>query len=182
MDDLNCWLRYGFICETYAACTNNTFGANCLEKCSPNCGGLNNACDNFNGFCFNGCDDGYLGERCGAQSDKTPFVFNFLAFIIGYTLGLLLLTCIIVALGPKSEPEDKDAENGLEAGEEMDNLFDLPVINNLSEPEYSNTESIYDTFQLFLKDERSHHANAQSTSGPTTLGLTVSDIPAVLEG
>ncbi|KAK3799879.1 hypothetical protein RRG08_000275 [Elysia crispata] len=192
MDDLNCGLRYGFICETYAACTNNTFGANCLEKCSPNCGGLNNACDNFNGFCFNGCDDGYLGKRCGApctkntfgancteicntncggpqhacnnvngfclygcvegyhgercdiKSDKTPFVFNFLAFIIGYTLGLLLLTCIIVALGPKSQSEDKDAENGLEAGEEMDNLFDLPVINNLSEPEYSNTESIYD--------------------------------------
>ena len=53
-----------------AACTNNTFGANCLEKCSPNCGGLNNACDNFNGFCFNGCDDGYLGERCGARKYK----------------------------------------------------------------------------------------------------------------
>ena len=44
----------------------------------------------------------------------------------------------------RSQSEDKDAENGLEAGEEMDNLFDLPVINNLSEPEYSNTESIYD--------------------------------------
>ena len=44
----------------------------------------------------------------------------------------------------RSQPEDKDAENGLEAGEEMDNLFDLPDINNLSEPEYSKTDSIYD--------------------------------------
>ena len=46
------------------ACTDNHFGAKCSFTCNPNCGGPSNACDSFDGFCKDGCDDGYLGDRC----------------------------------------------------------------------------------------------------------------------
>ena len=48
----------------YLACAQNTFGVNCSETCSQNCGGPNNTCDNVNGFCTFGCDSGYQGKRC----------------------------------------------------------------------------------------------------------------------
>ena len=48
----------------YLECPQNTFGVNCSETCSQNCGGSNNACDNVNGFCTFGCDHGYQGKRC----------------------------------------------------------------------------------------------------------------------
>ncbi|KAK3717499.1 hypothetical protein RRG08_063116 [Elysia crispata] len=59
-----CSRDYHFICEHFPACAENTFGANCLEKCSETCHGTNNTCDNFTGFCNFGCVDGYGGERC----------------------------------------------------------------------------------------------------------------------
>ncbi|KAK3736655.1 hypothetical protein RRG08_000254 [Elysia crispata] len=47
-----------------APCHDKFFGAHCLETCSKNCGGPNNACNNVNGSCMFGCVDGYHGERC----------------------------------------------------------------------------------------------------------------------
>ena len=46
------------------ACSFNTFGVNCSNKCSDNCAGPNKACHSFSGFCTSGCGDGYQGGRC----------------------------------------------------------------------------------------------------------------------
>ena len=46
------------------ACDQRTYGENCSEICSPNCAGLDQACDNVNGSCISGCDNGYVGEKC----------------------------------------------------------------------------------------------------------------------
>ena len=51
----------------YSACSENSFGANCSEICSQNCGGENGTCETVNGFCTSGCDVGYLGDRCEAR-------------------------------------------------------------------------------------------------------------------
>ncbi|RUS87711.1 hypothetical protein EGW08_004552, partial [Elysia chlorotica] len=45
-------------------CSNNTYGENCLESCSINCAGADNACNHVNGSCLQGCVDGYGGETC----------------------------------------------------------------------------------------------------------------------
>ncbi|KAK3798706.1 hypothetical protein RRG08_002026 [Elysia crispata] len=71
-----CNLFFKFICEISPACTNNTFGVNCLENCNQNCGGPNNACDRLNGFCIDGCDAGYQGERCEDQCHIPTFGAN----------------------------------------------------------------------------------------------------------
>ncbi|KAK3798707.1 hypothetical protein RRG08_002026 [Elysia crispata] len=71
-----CNLFFKFICEISPACTNNTFGVNCLENCNQNCGGPNNACDRLNGFCIDGCDAGYQGERCEDPCTNNTFGVN----------------------------------------------------------------------------------------------------------
>ena len=52
------------------ACDQRTYGENCSEICSPNCAGLDQACDNVNGSCISGCDVGYQGEKCDAGKDE----------------------------------------------------------------------------------------------------------------
>ncbi|KAK3757268.1 hypothetical protein RRG08_047459 [Elysia crispata] len=73
LNDLSCSSTNNFICEKRSACTNNTFGEDCEFTCNLNCGGQSNACDNFNGFCKNGCDDGYLGDRCNVPCPYNTF-------------------------------------------------------------------------------------------------------------
>ena len=51
---------------SHTVCPKNTYGVKCSKRCSENCGGPENACDNFTGFCTSGCDKGYQGERCEA--------------------------------------------------------------------------------------------------------------------
>ncbi|KAK3765306.1 hypothetical protein RRG08_027312 [Elysia crispata] len=76
MADDPCDKKYYFICEMFPDCFTNTFGADCSEICSANCGGPSNACDNFSGFCLYGCDDGYQGERCEAECAHNTFGAN----------------------------------------------------------------------------------------------------------
>ncbi|KAK3753965.1 hypothetical protein RRG08_006345 [Elysia crispata] len=76
MQDRDCRDYMNFICEFFPVCTSNTFGVNCSEICNPKCGGLNNACDTFSGYCFSGCDDGYTGERCEDPCTNNTFGKN----------------------------------------------------------------------------------------------------------
>ncbi|KAK3759677.1 hypothetical protein RRG08_025123 [Elysia crispata] len=69
------WQRY-FICELITVCAENRYGGNCSKTCSENCGGPENACDNFTGICTSGCDKGYQGERCEAACNKQRFGAN----------------------------------------------------------------------------------------------------------
>ncbi|XP_055884504.1 multiple epidermal growth factor-like domains protein 10 [Biomphalaria glabrata] len=47
-------------------CPPGRFGQNCSEVCDSNC---NNslACDNINGYCYNGCKVGYSGNQCNEE-------------------------------------------------------------------------------------------------------------------
>lgn len=50
--------------NTFAVCGNGTFGANCEERCSPNCAGTNQTCDPLSGRCLNGCVSWFGGDMC----------------------------------------------------------------------------------------------------------------------
>ena len=43
-------------------CTNNTYGQDCLYACGS-CTQLEQ-CDVLNGSCSNGCDAGFMGDKC----------------------------------------------------------------------------------------------------------------------
>ena len=45
-------------------CENNTYGANCLQDCSPGCTGPSKECNSTTGECLSGCVDGYKGDKC----------------------------------------------------------------------------------------------------------------------
>ena len=45
-------------------CTNNTYGQDCLYACGS-CIKLEQ-CDVVNGSCSNGCDGGFMGDKCVA--------------------------------------------------------------------------------------------------------------------
>ncbi|KAK3799405.1 hypothetical protein RRG08_047633 [Elysia crispata] len=76
--DHRCFLEKKFICELTPVCPKNTYGVKCSKRCSENCGGPENACDNFTGFCTSGCDKGYQGERCEAECTNNKFGANCL--------------------------------------------------------------------------------------------------------
>ncbi|KAK3773191.1 hypothetical protein RRG08_022945 [Elysia crispata] len=76
--DHRCFLEKNFICELTPVCPKNTYGVKCSKRCSENCGGPENACDNFTGFCTSGCDKGYQGERCEAECTNNKFGANCL--------------------------------------------------------------------------------------------------------
>ena len=46
----------------FAECNNNKYGLNCSETCGK-CRDFSQ-CHYINGSCLNGCDPGFLGERC----------------------------------------------------------------------------------------------------------------------
>ncbi|KAK3778575.1 hypothetical protein RRG08_059543 [Elysia crispata] len=58
-------LNHNLVCE------NNTYGPNCLDKCSPYCDGANSSCDRINGSCIFGCLDGYQGAFCDSVYRKS---------------------------------------------------------------------------------------------------------------
>lgn len=47
----------------FTACSNGTFGENCMYKCSEHCF-QNETCNKFDGYCPNGCNIGWDGEGC----------------------------------------------------------------------------------------------------------------------
>ncbi|KAK3782899.1 hypothetical protein RRG08_004697 [Elysia crispata] len=74
--DQSCFRRAYYICEYYTTCADQTYGANCSEKCSTNCRGPNNDCEDVKGFCIFGCDDGYQGEKCEKACNPQTFGEN----------------------------------------------------------------------------------------------------------
>ncbi|KAK3705404.1 hypothetical protein RRG08_033984 [Elysia crispata] len=71
-----CTKPFYFICEVPSVCENNTYGANCSNRCSPHCGGANNSCDITNGSCANGCVGGYHGELCESVCENNTYGAN----------------------------------------------------------------------------------------------------------
>ncbi|KAK3799000.1 hypothetical protein RRG08_043453 [Elysia crispata] len=69
-NDARCSKRYKFVCEVFPDCPGNTFGGRCTDVCNQNCGGANNTCKRFDGFCINGCDVGFQGNTCEAPVKK----------------------------------------------------------------------------------------------------------------
>ncbi|KAK3764588.1 hypothetical protein RRG08_000380 [Elysia crispata] len=65
-NDLTCSKHRKFICEFFPDCPGNTFGGRCTDICNLTCGGANNTCKRFDGFCINGCYIGYQGNTCDA--------------------------------------------------------------------------------------------------------------------
>ncbi|KAK3781816.1 hypothetical protein RRG08_059062 [Elysia crispata] len=63
-NDVRCSKRHKFVCEVFPDCPGNTFGGRCTDICNQTCGGANNTCKRFDGFCINGCDIGYQGNTC----------------------------------------------------------------------------------------------------------------------
>ncbi|KAK3802316.1 hypothetical protein RRG08_007584 [Elysia crispata] len=74
--DQPCFLKAFYMCEFYTTCANQTYGANCSKKCSTNCRGPNSDCEDVNGFCIFGCDDGYQGVKCKQACDSNKFGAN----------------------------------------------------------------------------------------------------------
>ncbi|KAK3765887.1 hypothetical protein RRG08_053115 [Elysia crispata] len=74
--DQSCFKKAYYMCEYYTTCANQTYGANCSKKCSTNCRGPNSDCEDVNGFCIFGCDDGYQGVKCEQACDSKKFGAN----------------------------------------------------------------------------------------------------------
>ncbi|KAK3762291.1 hypothetical protein RRG08_000382 [Elysia crispata] len=72
-NDLTCSKHRKFICEFFPDCPGNTFGGRCTDICNLTCGGANNTCKRFDGFCINGCDIGYQGNTCDAPCPVGTF-------------------------------------------------------------------------------------------------------------
>ena len=46
------------------ACQAGRYGSGCSQTCSETCSGDNNACNQNDGACSQGCDPGYTGRVC----------------------------------------------------------------------------------------------------------------------
>ncbi|KAK3787560.1 hypothetical protein RRG08_042101 [Elysia crispata] len=75
-NDQRCSKRLKFVCEVFPDCPGNTFGGRCTDICNQTCGGANNTCKRYDGFCINGCDIGYQGNTCDAPCENNTFGAN----------------------------------------------------------------------------------------------------------
>ena len=55
-----------FECPSFKVCSEGMYGFDCNETCG-NCNDQNE-CHPVNGTCLNGCNDGFLGERCKTRT------------------------------------------------------------------------------------------------------------------
>lgn len=77
-------------------CIEFTYGENCTQTCSPNCG-EDKTCDPIDGHCKSGCIDGFEGDFC---QDATRQIDPFnLAIIAAVFMTFLLLCVTAVMLG-----------------------------------------------------------------------------------
>ena len=71
-----------FFSQKKKVCEDNTYGPNCVKKCSPYCAGANNSCDRFDGSCVYGCIDGYFGDFCEYGKDYVSDDARIYIFVI----------------------------------------------------------------------------------------------------
>lgn len=58
----------------FLECSQGTYGKDCQHRC----GSCNNqtGCHYVNGICYEGCDTGYLGDRCVDGNTESHDFFN----------------------------------------------------------------------------------------------------------
>ncbi|KAK3751098.1 hypothetical protein RRG08_019305 [Elysia crispata] len=121
-------------CES---CELGVYGATCSKLCSVNCAGSGNSCDQEEGTCDEGCDEGYIGERCDvreymsveSESDgsggSTEKSWGIAATVVAVVILILAVVVVVVLLirlrkasgSTRNEPSDKGHANpGAELG------------------------------------------------------------------
>lgn len=100
-------------------CKQNTYGVNCSKQCSPNCDGIDKACNSSTGECLHGCVYGFIGKMC-SRSFAMEFLTKNQVKILAVALAVVVLVIILMLcqLDISKLSQEGEEEEGEEAEDE----------------------------------------------------------------